>query len=43
LARDKAVLAQDKAVLARAKADTVGKKTVPIFGCFGKIDLLKNK
>jgi hypothetical protein len=22
---------------------TVGKKTVPMFGCFGKIDLLKNK
>jgi hypothetical protein len=24
-------------------AHTVGKKTVPMFGCFGKIDLLKNK
>jgi hypothetical protein len=24
-------------------AYTVGKKTVPMFGCFGKIDLLKNK
>jgi hypothetical protein len=23
--------------------DTVGKKTVPMFGCFGKIDLPKNK
>jgi hypothetical protein len=22
---------------------TVGKKTVPMFGCFGKIDLQKNK